>query len=368
MAVGDQMVKELKHNKQLDWKFVSPSKAKYGMSHRKYYTVITIPKNFSKNATTVLDKNPKPMNLKYQTNDSLNYIGYVMSQVAMTRLNEKIRANVTNAYATTMFKELKVLGKGMTQAADGVQTLRMGVAPLAAGAQQLASGSTTLANGIAQYTGGVGQLATGLNTLMANSGQLNSGAGQLSSGLNTLRNNSGSLRAGSSQLSAGASQLNNTVNSQLGNLPVNDLMGAMDKAQALQQSMTQLQTGLTQAKSALAGVQESAGKLESAAGSLSGVSQAGQQLGNVARSDANIAAQLGKIAQSTSDNSIKAQLGSLAQDAGNNAKTLQGVGTALGELNSLGSALQGMQGQLKNLSSMNDLLNNADTTISQANG
>lgn len=396
MAVGDQMVKELKHNKQLDWKFVSPGKAKYGMSHRKYYTVITIPENFSKNATTVLDKNPKPMNLKYQTNDSLNYIGYVMSQVAMTRLNEKIRANVTNAYATTMFKELKVLGKGMTQAADGatqldnglvtlqngvnqyvagvsqvndgMQTLRMGVAPLAAGAQQLASGSTTLVNGIAQYTGGVGQLATGLNTLMANSGQLNSGAGQLSSGLNTLRNNSGSLRAGSSQLSDGASQLNNTVNSQLGNLPVNDLMGAMDKAQALQQSMTQLQTGLTQAKSALAGVQESAGKLESAAGSLGGVSQAGQQLGNVARSDANIAAQLGKIAQSTSDNSIKAQLGSLAQDAGNNAKTLQGVGTALGELNSLGSALQGMQGQLKNLSSMNDLLNNADTTISQANG
>ena len=114
MAVGDQMVKELKHNKQLGWEFVSPSKAKYGMSHRKYYTVITIPKNFSKNATTVLDKNPKPMNLKYQTNDSLNYIGYVMSQVAMTRLNEKIRANVTNAYATTMFKELKVLGKGMT--------------------------------------------------------------------------------------------------------------------------------------------------------------------------------------------------------------------------------------------------------------
>ncbi len=168
------------------------------MSHRKYYTVVTIPENFSKNATTVLDKHPETMKLKYTTNDSLNYIGYVMSQVAMTRLNERIRANVTNAYATAMFKELKVLGKGMNQAAsgatqldnglvtlqsgvnqyvagvsqvnNGVQTLRMSVAPLALGAQQLASGSATLANGIARYTGGVGQLAAGLGTLQANSG------------------------------------------------------------------------------------------------------------------------------------------------------------------------------------------------------
>ena len=214
MAVGDQMVKELKHNNQLDWKFVSPSEAKYGMSHRKYYTVITIPENFSKNATTVLEKNPKPMNLKYTTNDSLNYIGYVMSQVAMTKLNEKVRANVTNAYATAMFKELKVLGKGMTQAADGatqldnglvtlqsganqyvagvsqvnngVQTLKMGVAPLAAGAQQLASGSATLQNGIAQYTGGVGQLAGGLGQLNEKTGEVQTGIGKLAAGTNLM--------------------------------------------------------------------------------------------------------------------------------------------------------------------------------------
>ena len=243
MAVGDQMVKELKHNHQLDWKFVSASKAQYGMSHRKYYTVVTIPENFSKNATTVLNKHPESMKLKYATNDSLNYIGYVMSQVAMSRLNEKIRANVTNAYATAMFKELKVLGKGMKQAAsgatqldnglvtlqsgvnqyvagvsqvnNGVQTLRMSVAPLASGAQQLASGSATLANGIAQYTGGVGQLASGLNLLMANSGQLSGGAGQLSSGLNTLSGNSGALRSGAGQLAAGTNQLNNAVNNML---------------------------------------------------------------------------------------------------------------------------------------------------------
>ena len=50
-AVGDQLVDQLKENDDLDWHFVSAKKAQYGLSHKKYYMVITIPENFSKNAT-----------------------------------------------------------------------------------------------------------------------------------------------------------------------------------------------------------------------------------------------------------------------------------------------------------------------------
>ena len=409
MDIGHRMVKELKKNKQLKWEIVSPEKAHYGLTHRKYYTVVTIPKDFSKNATTVLDKHPKQMQLKYETNGSLNYIGEVISQLGMTKLNEKIRAQVTRAYATAMFKALHTVGKGMSTAANGakqlstgmvtlqsgmnqyvagvsqvnngVQTLRVSVAPLAAGAQQLASGSQTLANGIRQYTGGVGQLATGLGQLNANSGALNSGASQLQSGLSLLCGNSGQLRSGSGQLATGASQLNSTVNSQLGNIDFNGIMGAMNQAQDLQKGLTQLQTGLTTAKAALAGVQESAGKLQQASGALAGVSQVKGQLtsaasgaGSVAKSDAEIAGKLQELAGSTSDNNIKSQLGALAAQAGANAKTagdsaktIASVGETLTSLNSLGSSLSDMQSQLGQLSQMSTILDNADGTIKQAN-
>ena len=409
MDIGHRMVKELKKNKQLKWEIVSPEKAHYGLTHRKYYTVVTIPKDFSKNATTVLDKHPKQMQLKYETNGSLNYIGEVISQLGMTKLNEKIRAQVTRAYATAMFKALHTVGKGMSTAANGakqlstgmvtlqsgmnqyvagvsqvnngVQTLRVSVAPLAAGAQQLESGSQTLANGIRQYTGGVGQLATGLGQLNANSGALNSGASQLQSGLSQLSGNSGQLRSGSGQLATGASQLNSTVNSQLGNIDFNGIMGAMNQAQDLQKGLTQLQTGLTTAKAALAGVQESAGKLQQASGALAGVSQVKGQLtsaasgaGSVAKSDAEIAGKLQELAGSTSDNNIKSQLGALAAQAGANAKTagdsaktIASVGETLTSLNSLGSSLSDMQSQLGQLSQMSTILDNADGTIKQAN-
>ncbi|WP_347981311.1 YhgE/Pip domain-containing protein [Limosilactobacillus portuensis] len=409
MDIGHRMVKELKKNKQLKWEIVSPEKAHYGLTHRKYYTVVTIPKDFSKNATTVLDKHPKQMQLKYETNGSLNYIGEVISQLGMTKLNEKIRVQVTRAYATAMFKALHTVGKEMSTAANGakqlstgmvtlqsgmnqyvagvsqvnngVQTLRVSVAPLAAGAQQLASGSQTLANGIRQYTGGVGQLATGLGQLNANSGALNSGASQLQSGLSQLSGNSGQLRSGSGQLATGASQLNSTVNSQLGNIDFNGIMGAMNQAQDLQKGLTQLQTGLTTAKATLAGVQESAGKLQQASGALAGVSQVKGQLtsaasgaGSVAKSDAEIAGKLQELAGSTSDNNIKSQLGALAAQAGANAKTagdsaktIASVGETLTSLNSLGSSLSDMQSQLGQLSQMSTILDNADGTIKQAN-
>jgi putative membrane protein len=396
MAVGDQMVKELKHNHQLDWKFVSESQGKYGMSHRKYYTVVTIPENFSKNATTVLDKHPETMKLKYSTNDSLNYIGYVMSQVAMTRLNERIRANVTNAYATAMFKELKVLGKGMNQAANGatqldnglvtlqsgvnqyvagvsqvnngVQTLRMSVAPLASGAQQLASGSATLASGIARYTGGVGQLAAGLGTLQANSGALNSGAGQLSAGLNTLHGNSGALRSGAGQLAAGTNELNNTVNNSLGNLPINQIMGVMNQAQTLQKSMGTLTTGLQDAKKALSGVQKQAQALQQASGSLAGASQAGSALKEIGTNDGTIAALATKIqSDSGASDETKQAAAAIVTKANSNVQTVQGVGESLKSIGSLSSSLSGMQTQLNKLSDMQGTLDNAQNTINQAN-
>lgn len=243
MAVGQQTVDQLRKNHQMKWEIVSKKKADYGLHHRQYYAVITIPENFSENATTVMDKNPKQMKLHYETNGSLNYIGQVMTEIGTSRLNTKIRAQVTKAYATAMFKELGVVGKGMTKAADGahqlsdgivtlndgvnqyvagvyqvnngVQQMKVAVTPLASGAQQLASGSSQLAAGIQQYTGGVGQLASGLGLLQSNSGQLSGGAGQLAAGLNTLNGRSAELQSGAGQLAAGSTELNNKVSGMI---------------------------------------------------------------------------------------------------------------------------------------------------------
>ncbi|MEK1322871.1 YhgE/Pip domain-containing protein [Limosilactobacillus fermentum] len=416
LKVGAQLVQELRKNKQLKWEIVSKQTAKEGLAHRKYYTVVTIPKDFSKNAATVLDQSPKKMELKYETNGSLNYIGQVISEMAMTKLNQKIRAQVTQSYATTMIKLVKQVGTGFNQAAsgakqistgmvtlnsgtnqfvagvstvnNGVQTLQAAVTPLASGASQLASGSTTLASGVNQYTSGVGLLAAGLTKLSANSAALNagtatlasgvnqytSGVDQLGSGLTTLKNNSASLRSGAaslnqgaSQLSNGASQLNATVNSSLGSLDFTGIMSAMNQASQMKSSLASLQSGLTQAQSALSAVSTEANQLKTAPSALRGVSSAASSLSGVVQNDDAIAQSATALAKSTTDATTKDKLLTIATEAGSNVTTIRGLETALSQVNSLSTSLSGLQSQLNNLPSLQTTLSGAQTTLNQAN-
>lgn len=411
LKVGAQLVQELRKNKQLKWEIVSKQTAKEGLAHRKYYTVVTIPKDFSKNAATVLDQSPKKMELKYETNGSLNYIGQVISEMAMTKLNQKIRAQVTQSYATTMIKLVKQVGTGFNQAAsgakqistgmvtlnsgtnqfvagvstvnNGVQTLQAAVTPLASGASQLASGSTTLASGVNQYTSGVGLLAAGLTKLSANSAALNagtatlasgvnqytSGVDQLGSGLTTLKNNSASLRSGAASLNQGASQLNATVNSSLGSLDFTGIMSAMNQASQMKSSLASLQSGLTQAQSALSAVSTEANQLKTASSALSGVSSAASSLSEVYQNDTAIAQSAGDLAKSTTDANTKAQLDAIAQKAQLNVTTIQDLGleTALSQVNSLSTSLSDLQSQLKNLANLQTTLSGGQTTLKQAN-
>lgn len=233
--VGHDLVSKLKDNDDLEWHFVSEKEANDGLSHKKYYMVITIPKNFSKNATTVLNRHPHKMNLTYKTNDSLNYIGKVISETGAKQVNSEIRESVSTAYADTMFKVVKKVGKGFSEAAsgskqladgskvlnDGLNTytagvgqvnngviqLAAGVVPLSDGVQKLTAGSTALATGLKTYTAGVSQVNNGVQTLNSSTGTLATGVNALATGSNSLKDGIGQYTAGVSQLDDGLGKL-----------------------------------------------------------------------------------------------------------------------------------------------------------------
>ncbi|AWN82680.1 YhgE/Pip domain-containing protein [Lacticaseibacillus paracasei] len=235
LDVGAQTLTKLKKNHQLGWHFVSEAEAKKGMKADKYYTVITLPKDFSKNAATVLDEHPKKMTLKYETNDSLNYIGQVISGIGVDSLNSEIRANVTNAYASAVFDQIKTIGNGMKTAAgaatqidagqvklddgidqytvavsqvnDGVQTMKVKVAPMSSQIPKLASGANQVAGGLQTLNGSTTNLASGVNQLAAGSGQVTSGLGTLQSQPGTLKSGVGQLATGSNKVTSGLASL-----------------------------------------------------------------------------------------------------------------------------------------------------------------
>ncbi|EOI53554.1 YhgE/Pip domain-containing protein [Enterococcus gilvus] len=181
--VGDQVIDNLKKDKELDWKFVSEKQAMKGLKELDYYMIITIPKDFSKSAASVIDADPKKMEITYTTNDSYNYIGKEISQVAATELEMKVRNQVVQAYASAVDTAAGKMVGALNQAADG--------------SNELYSGSGQLANGINAYTNGVSQADDGSKKLAGGTAQLAAFVGPLSSGV--------------SQLDAGSKELSNAL-------------------------------------------------------------------------------------------------------------------------------------------------------------
>nr|WP_274597941.1 YhgE/Pip domain-containing protein [Weissella confusa] len=218
LAVGDDLEKELRKSKDMDFHFPSEKEAKAGLKDGKYYTVITIPSDFSKDATTLLDKDPKQMKLDYETSSGHSFIAGKLSESGAKEISQQISKQVTKTYAKTIFAEMKKVGKGMNTAADANKQLADGTTQIKSGSDQLTSGlqtlsastlqfndgAQTLTQGLSQYVDGVAQADAGSQRLTAGLGQLNGQVPALASGVGQLSN-------GSNQVTAGLGQLNSQV-------------------------------------------------------------------------------------------------------------------------------------------------------------
>ena len=61
LSIGKDMADELKDNDSMAFNIVDSKTAEDGLANGTYYMVITIPEDFSANAATVMDDNPKQM-------------------------------------------------------------------------------------------------------------------------------------------------------------------------------------------------------------------------------------------------------------------------------------------------------------------
>ncbi|PRO41240.1 YhgE/Pip domain-containing protein [Bacillus sp. LLTC93] len=235
LQVGDDLVKELKKNDSFKWHFVdSEEKAIKGLNNEDYYLVVEIPKDFSKNASTVLDKHPKKSNLKYYTNPGANYAASQIANNAIIKLKDSVSKEVTENYAEVIFDNFKTIAKGLDQASDGAKKIDDGTKSAKEGSQKLkdnlaklAEGTLTYSEGVHQFAGkmgelntgiqsldsGLGQLLTGYQTIDQKFGELGSGIDTLSEGLNTSLEGHQQLASKMPQFTAGIEQLNNKAQS-----------------------------------------------------------------------------------------------------------------------------------------------------------
>ena len=225
LEVGNSMVEKLKDNKKVNWQFVDKDTADKELREGDYYMVVTIPQNFSKNATSLSNDNPEKMNIDFTTNFTKSKNGEKIMETVASNLTNTVKDQVVKTYTATLYSKFSEIGSSLQKAADasnqlnnglgrlseGGQKLGSGINQLADGSGRLASGLGRLSEGGAKLSGGIDQLTDGSGRLSAGLGRLSEGGAKLSGGIDQLTDGSGRLSAGLNRLSEGGAKLGNGV-------------------------------------------------------------------------------------------------------------------------------------------------------------
>lgn len=209
LTIGDDLVEKLKDKNSFHYHFVSGKNADRGLQNEKYYLKIEIPKDFSKNATTLQADKPKNLNLIYTPNEGTNYLSSKIGDAAIEKMKEEVSAAVTKTYAESMFDNIKEVAKGLGEAGSGAGELNEGI-------HSAKKGTGDLHEGIDSAKKGAGDLDNGIKSARDGSEQINKGAGDAHSGAEAIRKNLETLAEksvtfsnGINSASAGSKDLNN---------------------------------------------------------------------------------------------------------------------------------------------------------------
>ena len=409
MAIGKDMVSNLKENKTLDFHFVDEDEGKKGLEDGDYYMVVTLPSDLSEKASSILTDHPEQMQIDYQTSSGHSFIASKMSDSAMTQLKQSVSTNVTETYTKALFNKMVDLKDGMSQAASGSEKLTDGANQLVTGSQtlttnlhSLADSSLTFSNGTEQftkglssyvsgveqlhlglgnfnsglvtYTGAVNQLDSGLGQLSSKSPELVRGINQLYTGVESYTGSVSQLNAGLNQFSSGVSAYTNGVGSlatganQLSNQSATLRMGVEQLSEGIQRlsskldassgkkdQINQLSSGLNQLNQTIKNIDvEDTKQLDSV---LSSIASLSNQMLASAQSDK--ATTLANIQSTAAYQSLTSE-----QQAEISASVSQNSTDSIQSAQSIIALVQGLQGSLENLQNQSS---NLSTLKNQAN-
>ena len=221
---GQKVVNSLKEKDVVDICDVSKSDAEDGMKKEKYYAVITIPKDFTKDLKSAGEVDKKTVKIEYAPNQKMNYLASQIITRVVTATEAQIKNQVASQTVATLSENIKEVPESLEKISNGSGQILNGTENLSEGLNKLNNGVGTLKNSYSEFDKGVESASNGSKQLNNGINQINTGAESLSQGGNTLNSalaqiNQGAdtlLRSGNvgiEQLQTGINQLNDGSNS-----------------------------------------------------------------------------------------------------------------------------------------------------------
>ena len=204
VPLGRQMAAGLlgAKNENFTWVLTDQKDANAGIADGSYVAVVTIPKNFSKAATSTAGTSAAATQatIDVRTSQKSKLVDPAISQAVTTTATGVLNKQLTTTYLENVYVGFNTLHDQLAKAAAGAGSLSSGLTQLASGTHQLADGATQLSTGADSLASGLGQLSGGASGLA-------SGLGTLSDGMTQYANGVSQGAAAAQQLPAGAAQL-----------------------------------------------------------------------------------------------------------------------------------------------------------------
>lgn len=272
LTLGNELVENLKEIDEFTFQFVDHDQAYKGLNEQKYYMFVEIPESFSENATTLIDDQPRKLQLNYVPNESYNFLSAQIGETAVKEIKATVSKEVTATYAETMFEKMKEMANGFAQAKEGADQLDGGVGKLSTGSNELkdhlhilASKSIEFKDGVSQIHSGTSELTIGTDGFSQGLDQLANGHNKLAKGAKVVTDGSKPLVGGTKEIQSGLVEANRSMESIItGTEQIqdgsDDLTNHLNQFQAganeVAKGANELHAGIKQMKEQLSGVDD----------------------------------------------------------------------------------------------------------------
>ncbi|WP_045518792.1 YhgE/Pip domain-containing protein [Neobacillus niacini] len=239
LEIGEDLVKNLKKSNTFDFDIVDKKQGYQGLEDQKYYILVEIPSDFSKNATTLLEDQPQKLQIKYVPNEGANFLSAQIGETAMKEIKAEISKEIVTTYSESIFEKVTEMGDGLGKASEGADQLNEGSVKLNEGAGQIKENLELLASNSIEFEEGVDSAATGSN-------EVAKGTAAIQQGLKEVDEKLPQLVTGTEKAQAGAEQIKKELPAGIAAEINSQLTGSTEKLnEGINQFETQISAGLS---------------------------------------------------------------------------------------------------------------------------
>jgi len=180
--IGNEVVDRLKDNDKFKWQFVDNDKGLDGITAGKYFALIRMPKDFSKDAATMLEEKPEQLTIIVKKNPGYSYSGQSIGDKSAQAVKDNVSLAIRELYLKKIFQSVNDMEKNSGKLTDNLKKMKTSEEQLADGSSKVSNGLTALqkalpspqnqsviqlAEGSKQVTSGLNQLADGTDQMTA---------------------------------------------------------------------------------------------------------------------------------------------------------------------------------------------------------